>query len=74
MPFFDKVDRNSDGKVTQDELPRGRQFQGSIQKFDEDEDGALQYEEFLKLMESLDTQSEERGRGGAPAPPAQPSV
>ena len=72
--FFDKVDRNSDGKVTQDELPRGRQFQGSIQKFDEDEDGALQYEEFLKLMESLDTQSEERGRGGAPAPPAQPSV
>lgn len=71
--FFKKSDRNDDGKLTPDELPRGRQFQGSVEKFDENEDGALQYEEFLKLIESLGSQSEGRGRGGAPEPPAKPS-
>ena len=71
--FFEKSDRNSDGKLTQDELPRGRQFQGTVEKYDQDGDGALQYEEFLELIKELGSSSQGRGRGGSPDQPAKPS-
>ncbi len=71
--FFEKSDRNSDGKLTQDELPRGRQFQGTVEKYDQDGDGALQYEEFLELIKELGSPSQGRGRGGSPGQPPKPS-
>ncbi len=65
--IFDRMDRNSDGKVTRDELPEfARERFGRL--FDELKKDSMTYEDFQKMRERLGPPP---GAGGAPGQPGQ---
>ena len=67
--FFQKMDKNGDGKITADEHPRGPEaFDKMLQKADKDGDGALSKEEMQGMREGMrDRKPHGPGEGGAKA-------
>ncbi|OGV77844.1 MAG: hypothetical protein A3K19_18660 [Lentisphaerae bacterium RIFOXYB12_FULL_65_16] len=65
--FFQKMDKNGDGKITADEYPRGPEaFDKILQKADKDGDGALSKEEMQASREQM-RDRKPRGEGGGKA-------
>ncbi|HID24749.1 MAG TPA: EF-hand domain-containing protein, partial [Planctomycetaceae bacterium] len=50
--IFDRLDKNDDGKITSDEVPEQRRemFGRLVEKGDENGDGALSRDEFIKVF------------------------
>ena len=61
--MFAEADRNSDGKLTRDEIPEERRemFGRLLERFDSDGDGALSKEQFQRGLQAM--------RGGRPGAP-----
>jgi mono/diheme cytochrome c family protein/Ca2+-binding EF-hand superfamily protein len=58
--LFKRLDKNADGKLTEDELPNKRWFTG----LDTDKDGSVTLDEAVKTLASL----RKRGTAGSPTP------
>lgn len=65
--LFQERDANKDGKLTKDELPAERQesFARMLERFDDDGDGALTKEQFLRALQAF---QERRGDGNGRRP------
>jgi len=63
--LFSMMDKNSDGKVTADEVPEARRpcSSGLIRRGDKDKDGALSREEFMAVF-SRDRPEQSKPDGG----------
>lgn len=63
---FARMDANSDGKLTEDEVPeQARRFM-DLKAMDKNKDGSVDKDEFIKAMEELRKRFQGGGGGGAP--------
>ncbi|MFM8582884.1 MAG: hypothetical protein ACKOFW_15495 [Planctomycetaceae bacterium] len=63
---FARMDANSDGKLTEDEVPeQARRFM-DLKAMDKNKDGSVDKDEFIKAMEEFRKRFQGGGGGGAP--------
>lgn len=67
---FQRADRNGDGMIQEEEMGRSRRSRDAFKEHDENLDGALDLEEYLKLIKALSGEARDPGRGAEPGPPA----
>jgi Ca2+-binding EF-hand superfamily protein len=74
--IFRSLDKNSDGKVTPDEVPEERRerFRAGLARSDKDNDGGLNLEEFRNSMAAIAGRRPEAGQPAPGSAPPRPNI